>query len=69
MSDREAERKAERLWGDDGVAWHNAHARKGDFRFCQVGVRVGDMQEGWTVYGRGPTWLDAFLEAERRGRC
>lgn len=68
MNDREAEREAVRRWGADGRAWHNAHARKNDLRYCQVGIAVGSVREEWTVYGYGETWEAAFANATAKGR-
>lgn len=64
MTDREAEAEARRLWGDDGRAWHPYYAKRGDVRFCCVGLRVGDTLDDWKVYGHGETWEAAFSAAK-----
>lgn len=68
MTDREAEAEARRLWGDDGVAWHPAYARKGDLRYACVGRRRGDVRDEWEVLGHGRTFEEAFAHARIRGR-
>ena len=67
FTDQTADEEAKRRWGDSGVAWHGTYAKRGDLRYCLVGAQIGEVREEWQIFGMGPDWKSAFLDAERRG--
>lgn len=67
MTDSEAQEEAVGRWGADGAAWHPAYTKPGQYRYCAVGEKLGECRDDWLVFGRGETFEDAFVDAQRRG--
>lgn len=68
LTDTAASAAAVYRWGDDGRAWHPASEHKGGGCWCCVGTSNGRLYpHQWVVYGIGPSWEEAFSDADARG--
>jgi len=67
MTDQEAVALAFKRWGKDGRAWHPGFAVKGSDSYCLLGETNGHLHKHqWAIYGTGPTWEEAFRDADER---